>query len=148
VDRHDSKRRTLRAHRIPHNAPDYTRVDISKLELARFLAGFASAEGHFGSSQSGHPRFVIKLRSDDTAVLAFLAERFGVGRLMPVAASKHGCAETAWLVTRLDELRSLVPVFDGARPLGRAPRVPAVVGARRSQAEIAASVADGGDAGS
>ncbi len=113
----------LRAHRDPAVAVDYTRVDISTPALSGFLAGFASAEAHIGASPTGHPRFVLKLRADDTAVLRLLANRFAVGRLIRVPASEHGSAQTAWLVTRLDELRSLVAVFDGQPPLGRAGRV-------------------------
>lgn len=56
----------LRAHRHPGFAADYTRVDISTPVLSSFLAGFASAEAHFGASPNGHPRFVIELRADDT----------------------------------------------------------------------------------
>jgi hypothetical protein len=66
---------------------------------------------------------VLKLRADAAAVLRLLANRFAVGRLMRVPASQHGSAQTAWLVTRLDELRSLVTVFDAQPPLGRAGRV-------------------------
>jgi hypothetical protein len=113
----------LRAHRDPGRVPDYTRVDISRSALSSFLAGFASAEGHFGASAGGHPRFTIKLRADDTAVLSLLAQRFGVGRLVSVPESKHGRAQTAWLVTELEELRALVAVFDAHPPLGRAARV-------------------------
>jgi hypothetical protein len=113
----------LRAHRHPGFAVDYTWVDISGVYLGEFLAGFASAEGHFGASAGGHPRFVIKLRGDDSAVLALLATRFQAGRLVPAPPSKHGRAQTAWLVTRLDELRSLVAVFDRPPPLGRAGRI-------------------------
>jgi hypothetical protein len=101
----------LRAHREPTLHADYTRVDISTADLSGFLAGFASAEAHFGASRDGHPRFIIKLRADDTAVLALLAHRFGVGRLVRVPASSTGRAQTAWLVTRIDHLRKLVPVF-------------------------------------
>jgi len=115
--------RELRAHRDPAVAVDYTRVDISTPALSGFLAGFASAEAHFGASPTGHPRFVLKLRADDTAVLSLLANRFAVGRLIRVPPSQHGSAQTAWLVTRLDELRSLVTLFDGQPPLGRAGRV-------------------------
>jgi hypothetical protein len=113
----------LRAHRDPLYDADYTRVDISSDTLAGFLAGFASAEAHFGATRTGHPRFVIKLRADDTAVLSMLADRFGVGRLVPVPASDRGGPQTAWFVTRLEELRHLVSVFDGDPPLGRAGRV-------------------------
>jgi hypothetical protein len=113
----------LRAHRAPDFVADYTRVDITTREVARFLAGFASAEGHFGASTSGRPRFVIKLRADDTAVLSMLAARFAVGRLFSIPPSKHGRAQTAWIVTRLEELRSLVALFDRNPPLGRAGRV-------------------------
>jgi hypothetical protein len=113
----------LRAHRDPSYDVDYARVDISTETLAGFLAGFASAEAHFGATRTGHPRFVIKLRADDTAVLSLLAHRFGVGRLVPVPASDRSRPQTAWLVTRLEELRHLVSVFDGNPPLGRAGRV-------------------------
>lgn len=148
----------LRAHRNPAFSANYTRVDISSTALGDFLAGFSSAEAHFGASRTGHPRFVIKLRADDTAVLSLLANRFAVGRLVPVPASDRGRPQTTWLVTKLKELRSLVSVFDRHPPLGRAGRVythwrelvvaadrsatalrPAVVGvreARRYQARI------------
>jgi hypothetical protein len=113
----------LRAHRDPSHVVDYTRVDISTEALAGFLAGFASAEAHFGATRTGHPRFVIKLRADDTAVLSLLANRFGVGRLVAMPASDRGRPQTAWLVTRLEELRQLVSVFDRNPPMGRAGRV-------------------------
>jgi hypothetical protein len=131
----------LRAHRNPAFDADYTRVDINTPLLSGFLAGFASAEAHFGASGTGHPRFVIKLRADDTAVLSLLANRFGVGRLVRVPASNRGRPQTAWLVTRLAELRSLVSVFDRQPPLGRAGRVyrhwrQLVVAADRSAAAL------------
>jgi LAGLIDADG endonuclease len=113
----------LRAHRDPSHRPDYTQVDISPEALAGFLAGFASAEAHFGATRSGHPRFVIKLRADDTAVLSLLAQRLGVGRLVPIPASDRGRPQTAWLVTMLAELRQLVSVFDADPPRGRAGRI-------------------------
>ena len=113
----------LRAHRDPSYGVDYTRVDVSTETLAGFLAGFASAEAHFGATRAGHPRFVIKLRADDSAVLSLLANRFEVGRLVAVPESDHGRPQTAWLVTRLEELRQLVSVFDGHPPMGRAGRV-------------------------
>jgi hypothetical protein len=113
----------LHAHRSPGFRPDFTRVDIRTGDLARFLAGFASAEAHFGASMTGHPRFVIKLRADDTCVLALLADRFAIGRLVPRPESERGRPQTAWLVTRLSELPSLIAVFDRHRPLGRAGRI-------------------------
>jgi hypothetical protein len=113
----------LRAHRDPSHDVDYTRVDISTEALSGFLAGFASAEAHFGCTRTGHPRFVIKLRADDTAILSLLANRFEVGRLVAVPASDRGRPQTAWLVTRLEELPQLVSVFDGHPPMGRAGRV-------------------------
>ena len=113
----------LRAHRSPAFSADYTRVDISRPALSGFLAGFASAEGHFGASPNGHPRFVIKLRHDDSAVLALLATRFAVGRLVPVPASYRGRRQAVWLVTRLEELRLLAAAFDRHPPLGRAGKV-------------------------
>ncbi|MCQ8206032.1 hypothetical protein NP569_27525, partial [Vibrio parahaemolyticus] len=38
-------------------------VDITRDRLAPFLAGFASAEAHFGASSAGSPIFVINVRS-------------------------------------------------------------------------------------
>lgn len=114
---------TLQAHRQPRYATDYTWVDISDGYLESFLAGFASAEGHYGASREGHPRFVIKLRGDDSSVLSLLASRFHVGRLVTVPSNPRARANSAWLVTGLAELRSLVGVFDRHPPLGRAGRI-------------------------
>jgi len=113
----------LHAHRRFEFAADYTRVDITEAYLAGFLAGFSSAEGHFGASATGHPRFVIKLRADDSAVLAMLHARPRMGRLVAAPPSLRGQAQTAWLVTRLEELRRLVAVFDRNPPQGRAQRI-------------------------
>jgi hypothetical protein len=113
----------LHAHRAPEFVADYTRVDITTPELAEFLAGFASAEGHFGATAGGRARFAIKLRADDSAVLSLLAKRFSVGRLFSVPASRHGRAQTAWIATKLEELRALVRVFDRHPPRGRAGRI-------------------------
>ena len=113
----------LHAHRQFGLPADYTRVDASEGYLAGFLAGFSSAEGHFGAATSGHPCFVIKLRADDSAVLALLHARFAMGRLVVTPSSLYGHAQTAWLVTRLEELRRLVAVFDRNPPQGRAQRI-------------------------
>jgi hypothetical protein len=118
-----NSRPSFAPHRDPSYDGDYTRVYISTDTLAGFLAGFASAEAHFGATRTGHPRFVIKLRADDTAVLSLLADRFGAGRLVSVPASDRGRPQTAWFVTRLEELRHLVSVFDRDPPLGRAGRI-------------------------
>jgi hypothetical protein len=111
---------TLRTHRQPRYAFDYTGPAISQEYLESFLAGFSSAEGHYGASQEGHPRFAIKLRADDSGVLAVLASRFRVGRLARVPPRHNARPQTIWLVTRLAELRSLVAVFDRHPPHGRA----------------------------
>jgi hypothetical protein len=113
----------LHARRRPAATADYTWVDINQGYLEGFLAGFASAEGHFGASAHGHPRFVIKLRVDDSAILALLASRFRVGRLEPVPRRSPDRPQMAWLVTKLDDLRLLVSAFDRRPPLGRAGRI-------------------------
>jgi hypothetical protein len=110
----------LLAVRQPTYAADFTWVDITRPYLEGFLAGLTTAEGHYGANRGGHPRFVIKLRGDDTAVLALLAATFRCGRLVPMPATRHGRAQTAWMVTRLDELPVLVDIFDRHPPLGRA----------------------------
>ena len=45
-------------------APVECPVDITKPALAAFLAGFASAEAHFGVTDHGSTSFVINLRED------------------------------------------------------------------------------------
>ncbi len=115
--------RALRLHRQPDIAINYTQVSTSPWYRASFLAGFASAEGHFGVSQEGHPRFVIRLRSDDSEVLRCLASDCQVGRLISTPPTATASGQCSWLVTRLTELRALVETFDWNPPLGRSGRI-------------------------
>ena len=94
------------------------RVDISASDLAAFLAGFASAEAHFGASDS--PSFVINLRADDGPLLRLLQQTFEIGHLRDIAPAGTSRAALSWRVGRLRDLRRLVDIFDMYQPRGRA----------------------------
>jgi LAGLIDADG endonuclease len=98
-------------------------VSISHDYLAAFLAGFASAEAHFGASDTGSPSFTINLRADDGPLLRLFHERFRLGHLADIPAAGRSRAAMSWRVGRLSELRRLTDLFDGYPPRGRAARV-------------------------
>jgi hypothetical protein len=95
-------------------------VDITEAELMPFLAGFASAEAHFGASDQGSPAFVINLRADDGPLLGLFHRTLGVGHLRDIAPAGSSRAALSWRVGRLSELRRLVEFFEAYRPRGRA----------------------------
>jgi Homing endonuclease associated repeat len=99
---------------------DYTPVpcpvSISDSYLAAFLAGFASAEAHFGAS----PSFVINLRADDGPLLELFQDRFALGHLADVKPAGRSLAALSWRVGRLSGMRRLVELFDRYPPRGRA----------------------------
>ena len=72
-----ARMRELHRSAVPVPCP----VDITAAELMPFLAGFASAEAHFGASHQGSPRFVINLRADDGPLLQLFHRTFGIGHL-------------------------------------------------------------------
>lgn len=96
------------------------RVDITPEEVGRFLAGFASAEAHFGASPRGSPRFVINLRADDGPLLALFQEAFGLGYLRDIPASGTSRAAVTWRLGRLMDLQALVTLLEASPPRGRA----------------------------
>lgn len=98
-------------------------VSITDDYLAAFLAGFASAEAHFGASDVGSPSFKVNLRADDGPLLRLFHERFGIGHLADVPPAGRSRAAVSWRVGRLSELRRLVELFDRYPPRGRAARV-------------------------
>jgi hypothetical protein len=85
-----------------------------------FLAGFASAEAHFGASDRGSPAFVINLRADDGPLLRLFHRFIGVGHLRDIAPAGSSRAALSWRVGRLSELRRLVELFEIHGPRGRA----------------------------
>jgi hypothetical protein len=113
----------LSRNRYPGPWTDYTQVDITQEYLEAFFSGFATAEGHFGASERGHPLFVINLHADDEAVLALIQERLGVGALVPTPADRRNGPRISWRVTTLDEVEQLVDVFERHPPMGKAYRV-------------------------
>jgi hypothetical protein len=113
----------LSRNRYPGPWTDYTQVDITRGYLEAFFSGFATAEGHFGATQSGHPRFVINLHADDEAVLALIQERLRLGVLESRPAQRRGGPRSSWRVSTLDEVQRLVEVFERHPPLGKAYRV-------------------------
>ena len=98
-------------------------VDITVPELAPFLAGFASAEAHFGASAEGSPAFVINVRADDAPLLTLFQRTFGVGHLRDIAPAGSSRQAFSWRVGRLNDLRRLVTWLDRYPPRGRAAHV-------------------------
>jgi LAGLIDADG DNA endonuclease family protein len=105
-------------HRTARPAP--CEVDITERDLAAFLAGFASAEAHFGATDAGSPSFTINLRADDAPLLRLFQSVFELGYLREVKAAGRSQAALSWRVGRLDDLRRLVSLFDEHPPRGRA----------------------------
>ena len=108
------------------SAPAPCGVSITDEYLAAFLAGFASAEAHFGASDTGSPSFAINLRADDGPLLRLFHERLAVGHLRDIPAAGRSRAGLSWRVGRLPDLRCLADLFDRHPPRGRAARVHAV----------------------
>jgi hypothetical protein len=95
-------------------------VDINESDLSAFLAGFASAEAHFGASDVGSPAFVINLRADDGPLLGLFQRTFEIGHLRDIAPAGSSRAAVSWRIGRIRDLRRLVAVFDMHPPRGRA----------------------------
>jgi hypothetical protein len=113
----------LSSNRTPGPWTDCTQVDITQQYLEAFFSGFATAEGHFGATESGHPRFAINLHADDEAVLALMQERLGVGLLEPRPPHRTSGPSISWRVAKLDAVQRLLDVFERHPPMGRAYRV-------------------------
>lgn len=113
----------LRLHRDFDREADHTRVEISAPYVKAFLAGFVTAEGHFGASRAGTPSFVINLRADDAALARLLQRRFGFGYIASIRARASSRPGISWRVGKRRELRQLVAILDGCPPRGRAGRV-------------------------
>jgi hypothetical protein len=113
----------LIGHRRPEHVPSLEGVDITGEHLLAFFAGFATAEGHFGASQNGHPGFLINVRDDDRALLHLFCDRFGIGHLVGVPPRGTSRAALSWRVSRRVELRQLVGLLDRHPPRGRVARI-------------------------
>lgn len=109
----------LLAHRRFEYAPPITGVDISTPYLLGFLAGFASAEAHFGARTNGHPSFVINLRRDDGAILRLMRDRLELGHIADIAPRGTSRAALSWRIGKLHQLRTLVALLDQQPPRGR-----------------------------
>jgi LAGLIDADG DNA endonuclease family protein len=113
----------LRAHRRPEVDASTSAVSITADRLLAFLAGFATAEAHFGATSEGHPHFRINLRRDDGELLRALRNRLGLGRLVDVPPYRTSNAAVSWRVSRLTDLRALTYVLDRYPPRGRVLRI-------------------------
>lgn len=105
-------------HRSANPVP--CRVDISESQLVSWLAGFASAEAHFGVSAAGSPAFVLNLRADDAPLLGLLQRKLGMGVLRDLAPAGGSQPAVRWHVRRRGDLRRLVELFDVHGLRGRA----------------------------
>jgi hypothetical protein len=113
----------LREHRRADNVANLSGVDITNHQLFAFLAGFVTAEAHFGATPEGHPHFRINLRNDDREILRLFRNRLGIGRLADVPPYRTSRAARSWRIGRLDELRILTQVLDRHPPRGRVMRI-------------------------
>jgi LAGLIDADG endonuclease len=113
----------LRAHRHVDVVPGASDVSITDHELCAFLAGFVTAEAHFGATPEGHPHFRINLRNDDGQLLHLFRDRLGLGCIADVPPYGTSKAALGWRVARLDELRALTQVLDRYPPRGRVLRI-------------------------
>lgn len=113
----------LRAYRDADNVAAPTEVSITDHQLLAFLAGFVTAEAHFGVTAEGHPFFVINLRHDDREILRLFRDRLGIGRLVDVPPYRTSRAAVSWRIGRLQELRVLTREFDRYPPRGRVLRI-------------------------
>jgi hypothetical protein len=88
-----------------------------------FLAGFLTAEAHFGLVRDGHrirPRMRVNVRADDGSLLAEFASRTGVGRLYSYGRKPYEAARMAsWVVFSAADLHLLADVLDSCPPRGR-----------------------------
>jgi LAGLIDADG DNA endonuclease family protein len=113
----------LRAYRDATNVAPASRVSITEHELLTFLAGFVTAEAHFGATPEGHPFFVINLRNDDRELLRLFCSRLGLGQLADVPPYRTSRAARSWRISRLDELRAFTRHLDRYPPRGRVLRI-------------------------
>lgn len=116
-------RKRLRAHRRADVLADASAVSITDDRLLAFLAGFATAEAHFGATSEGHPHFRINLRRDDGELLRRFRDQLGLGRLIDVPPYRTSHAAVSWRVSRLGELRALTQALDRHPPRGRVHRI-------------------------
>jgi hypothetical protein len=100
-------RERLRAHRRPGVLARTSVVSITDDRLLAFLAGFATAEAHFGATSEGHPHFRINLRRDDGELLRAFRDRLRLGRVVDVPPYRTSHAAVSWQIGRLSELRAI-----------------------------------------
>lgn len=113
----------LIGYRAPDHTPAHRWVAITKHHLLAFLAGFVTAEAHFGANPGGHPSFVINLRSDDGELLRLFRDYLDLGRVVDVPPYGTSRAALSWRIGRLAELRSLMRHLDRYPPRGRVLRI-------------------------
>jgi hypothetical protein len=113
----------LSASRHPEHSPLGSGVDITTPYLLAFLAGFATAEAHFGAVPGDRPAFVINQRRDDGGILRLLHERLEIGHIAEVPARGASRAALSWRIGKLADLRALVAALDRYPPRGRVLRI-------------------------
>jgi len=94
---------------------------------ARFLAGFVQAEGHFAvleqnAGQSLACVFSLRLRDDDTELIAWLQEITGLGTIRPIAAARTSAPQSEWRISRRAEVREFCRLLTDHAMYGRKAR--------------------------
>lgn len=89
-----------------------------------FIAGFIEGEGHFGiaeanGGQSFRCLMSLRVRDDDTELLAWLRARTGLGLLRRVAAQGNANPQVQWLVQTQADCRTLVELLTRFEMRGR-----------------------------
>jgi hypothetical protein len=98
--------------------------DHLKPSEADFLAGFAQAEGHFAvreqnGGQSVGCTFSLRLRDDDTHLIAWLNEVTGLGSIRPIRAARTSAPQSEWRIERRSEVKSLAEILTRHTMYGR-----------------------------
>jgi LAGLIDADG endonuclease len=86
-----------------------------------YLAGFVTAEGHFGINLNGSacPRLTVRLRADDIGLLHALRDRSACGRVYGPRTRADGSPTVIWMVFSRQDLFDLVEALDRTPPKGR-----------------------------
>jgi hypothetical protein len=89
-----------------------------------FAAGLIAGDGHLAIRPNNGGTtwqciLAVRLRADDTPLLARLCRWSGAGRLYPVPARGTSRPQTLWIVERQADCQRMVSIFDRHRLLGK-----------------------------
>jgi hypothetical protein len=109
--------RSLRRYVDPERR-DATIVELPESELAPYLGGLFTGEGHLSIS-TGRCRVTLKLRDDDRPLLEAIAVATGLGGIYATGAYRTSRPAAAWNVHRRDEMPHAVELLERCGLRGR-----------------------------